>query len=496
MPIGSIFRLFRAGFVLAREGVFTQIDHRHLPAQARFLLGLARLIARDVRSDRRGAISKAMAKLGPSYIKLGQFLATRPDIVGVRAADELSELQDRLAPFPKSKAIKIIEVDLGVTIDQIFLEFSEPVAAASIAQVHKARVRDVSGERYVAVKVLRPGVERQFRRDVADMLRMARIAERFSQEARRLRIIEVVETLARSVKLEMDFRIEASAASEFAENTEADDTFRVPKVDWDRTSKNVLVIEWVNGTSLSDLEGLKKKGFDLPTLGKNVIQSFLRHAMRDGFFHADMHQGNLFIDETGVLTAVDFGITGRLGQKERRFLAEILYGFITRNYRRVADFAQAIRAIGEPIHSRTADQISMAKLLALLFEVTALFEMKTRTELVLLQKTMVVVEGVARSLDPRLNLWSAADPVVSDWVADNIGPGAILHDFGDSAWQFLKSLSKVNDLIEKELACRDLELQQNGAASRNTAVSLPLSVKLALWIGVTLLAINVVLGLK
>jgi ubiquinone biosynthesis protein len=173
MPIGSIFRLFRAGFVLAREGVFTQIDHRHLPAQARFLLGLARLIARDVRSDRRGAISKAMAKLGPSYIKLGQFLATRPDIVGVRAADELSELQDRLAPFPKSKAIKIIEVDLGVTIDQIFLEFSEPVAAASIAQVHKARVRDVSGERYVAVKVLRPGVERQFRRDVADMLRMA-----------------------------------------------------------------------------------------------------------------------------------------------------------------------------------------------------------------------------------------------------------------------------------------------------------------------------------
>lgn len=507
MPIGSIFRLVRATWVLAREGVFSQVDTLHMPAQARFLLAFARLFARNVSDERHGRLSKAMARLGPSYIKLGQFLATRPDIVGMRAANELSALQDRLAPFPLSRATKIIETDLGAPIHEIFVEFGPPVAAASIAQVHKALVRDSFGERLVAVKVLRPGVERRFRRDVSDMLGAARIAERYSAEARRLRLVEVVETLSRSVKLEMDFRIEASAASEFAENTESDQTFRVPKVDWDRTSKNVLVIEWVNGTSLSDLDALKEKGFDLPEIGRNVIQSFLRHAMRDGFFHADMHQGNLFIDNNGILTAVDFGITGRLGQRERRFLAEILYGFITRNYRRVAevhfeagyvpktysvdDFAQAIRAIGEPIHSRTADQISMAKLLALLFEVTALFEMKTRTELVLLQKTMVVVEGVARSLDPRLNLWSAAEPVVSEWVAENIGPSAKLNDFRGEAWRFLRSLPRFAELIEKEIANRDLERERNVAR-----VIVPAGFKAILWIGVALLAINILLMLQ
>jgi ubiquinone biosynthesis protein len=508
MPVSSIFRLVRASWVLAREGVFTQVDSRHMPVQARMLLTFAKWIAtRKQKLDRRGHISKAMEKLGPSYIKLGQFLATRPDIVGVQAANELGELQDKLSPFPTAQAIKIVEADIGLPINQIFLEFSGPVAAASIAQVHKARIDGNEGEKYVAVKILRPGVERRFRRDVEDMLRVARIAEKFSLEAQRLRLIEVVETLARSVKLEMDFRIEAAAASEFEENTRSDLSFRVPKVDWDRTSKNVLVIEWIDGTSLSDIEGLKKKGFDLPSIGKNVIQSFLRHAMRDGFFHADMHQGNLFIDEEGKLTAVDFGITGRLGKKERRFLAEILYGFITRNYKRVAevhfeagyvaktysvdDFAQAIRAIGEPIHSRTADQISMARLLALLFEVTALFEMKTRTELVLLQKTMVVVEGVARSLDPHLNLWSAAEPVVNEWIAENIGPKAVITDFRDSAQHLLRALPKVTELIERASESRELK-----SSEKRQPAFFPLSLHLALWVAVLLLAINIGVLLK
>lgn len=510
MPLGSTYRLVRAAWVLAREGVLTQIDHQHMPPQARFLLAFSRLIARNPGRTGEGRLSKAMARLGPSYIKLGQFLATRPDIVGVRAANELSALQDRLAPFPTSTAISIIEADLGRPIGEIFLDFSEPVAAASIAQVHKARIRNLSGEKDVAVKVLRPGVERRFKRDVSDMLRAARWVERFSQEGRRLRLIEVVDTLARSVRLEMDFRIEASAASEFSENTKSDQAFRVPEVDWDRTSKNVLVIEWVHGSSLSDFEGLKRRGLDLPSVARNVIQSFLRHAMRDGFFHADMHQGNLFIDENGILTAVDFGITGRLGQRERRFLAEILYGFITRDYRRVAevhfeagyvpktysvdDFAQAIRAIGEPIHSRTADQISMAKLLALLFEVTALFEMKTRTELVLLQKTMVVVEGVARALDPQLNLWSAAEPVVGEWVAENIGPGAALNDFQSAARRLLKSLPRFADFVEKDLARRELEL--DGSAQRIAVITLPSIVKVGLWALVGLLAINIFSALK
>ena len=297
--------------------------------------------------------------------------------------------------------------------------------------------------------MLRPGVERLFRRDLGDMYFAARLAERWIDDARRLKLIEVVDTLARTVKMEMDFRLEAAAASEFAENTAQDKDFRIPRIDWDRTTKEVLTLEWIDGTPLSDIKALARKGYDLQDLGRNVVQSFLRTAMRDGFFHADMHQGNLFVDAQGRLTAVDFGIMGRLGFNERRFLAEILYGFIKRDYRRVAevhfeagyvprvhkveDFAQAIRAIGEPIHSRTADQISMAKLLTLLFEITGLFDMKTRIELVLLQKTMVVVEGVARTLDPKLDVWTTSEPVVGAWIEQNLGPVGKLQDAGRAA---------------------------------------------------------------
>jgi ubiquinone biosynthesis protein len=314
--------------------------------------------------------------------------------------------------------------------------------------VHRARVRDGDGdgERDVAVKILRPGVQARFARDLGDMYAAAHFAARYFRDADRLRPVEVVETLERSVRMEMDFRLEAAAASEFAENVVDDPEFRIPSIDWDRTAKDVLTLEWIDGIPLTDLASLERAGHDLPRLGRIVIQSFLNHALRDGFFHADMHQGNLFLDATGRLVAVDFGITGRLGPKERRFLAEILYGFITRNYRRVAevhfeagyvpetfsidDFAQAVRAIGEPIHSRTADQISMAKLLTLLFEITAIFEMKTRTELVMLQKTMVVVEGVGRTLDPRLDLWSTAEPIVRSWIEQNLGPRGKIEDFG------------------------------------------------------------------
>ena len=263
-------------------------------------------------------------------------------------------------------------------------------------------------------------------------------AEAHSAEARRLRLIEVINTMSRSVAMEMDLRLEAAALSEMAENTRDDPDFRVPTVDWDRTTHNVLTMEWIDGIALNDHARLAQSQVDLPDLGRKVIQSFLRHALRDGFFHADMHPGNLFLDDAGRLVAVDFGIMGRLGLKERRFLAEILLGFITRDYRRVAEvhfeagyvpghhsvenFAQAIRAIGEPIHNRTAEEISMAKLLTLLLEVTGLFDMQTRPELILLQKTMVVVEGVARGFDPKLDIWKVADPVVREWIERNLGP--------------------------------------------------------------------------
>jgi ubiquinone biosynthesis protein len=320
----------------------------------------------------------------------------------------------------------------------VFAAFGPPVAAASIAQVHRAEIAAPAGRHAVAVKVLRPGIEHRCRVDLEAFAFVARHAENLSAEARRLRLIEVVETLRRSVGIEMDLRLEAAALSEMAENTKDDPDFRVPAVDWNRTARDVLTLEWIDATPLSDRGRLEAKSFDLKDLGRAVIQTFLRHALRDGFFHADMHPGNLFLDEAGRLVAVDFGIMGRLGLKERRFLAEILLGFITRDYRRVAEvhfeagyvpghhsvenFAQAIRAIGEPIHNRTAEEISMAKLLTLLLEVTGLFDMRTRPELILLQKTMVVVEGVARSFDPKLDIWKVADPVVREWIERNLGP--------------------------------------------------------------------------
>src|SRR6185503_12661236 len=324
------------------------------------------------------------------------------------------------------------------------------------AQVHRADVVTAGGLRAVAVKVLRPAVERRFKIDLDAFSFVARNAERMSAEARRLRLVEVVETLRRSVALEMDLRFEAAALSEMAENTRNDPDFRVPAVDWDRTARDVLTLEWIDATPLSDRAALEAGGLDFKRLARAVIQTFLRHALRDGFFHADMHPGNLFVDDAGELVAVDFGIMGRLGVKERRFLAEILLGFITRDYRRtaevhfeagyvpphhsIASFAQAIRAIGEPIHNRVAEEISMAKLFMLLFEVTGMFDMRTRPELLLLQKTMVVVEGVARSLDPKLDMWTVAEPVVREWIERNLGPVGRIEDAAQGAAGFLANV--------------------------------------------------------
>jgi ubiquinone biosynthesis protein len=322
--------------------------------------------------------------------------------------------------------------------------------------------------------VLRAGTEKRFARDLSDMAFAARFAEGLAPEFRRLKLGQVVETLARSVRMEMDFRLEAAAASEFVENSRDDPDVRAPGIDWSRTTREVMTMEWIDGVPLADPDRLTQLGFDPPALARALIQTFLRTALRDGFFHADMHQGNVFVDKEGRIVAVDFGIMGRLGRKERRFLAEILYGFIRRDYLRVAevhfeagyvphayrveDFAQALRAIGEPIHSRTADQISMAKLLTLLFEITSLFDMTTRIELVMLQKTMVVVEGVARKLDPQLNMWSTAEPVVGAWIAGNLGPVGRIEDarralsslagfFADAPGR----LDQIADRLEKRL---------------------------------------------
>jgi ubiquinone biosynthesis protein len=447
--LSHLTRFARAGFVFAREGVLALAETSPLPLPAQTALKLARVIERPSSDSAEHRLAAALTRLGPAYVKLGQFLATRPDVVGTTIARDLESLQDKMTPFPQAEAEAVVAAALGKPVTEAFLTFGPAVAAASIAQVHRAEVVTPEGRKAVAVKVLRPGVERRFRVDLDAFTFAATCAERMSAEARRLRLIETVNTLRRSVGIEMDLRLEAAALSEMAENTKADPDFRVPTVDWDRTAKDVLTLEWIDGTPLHDRATLEAKGFDLKHLSHAVIQTFLRHALRDGFFHADMHPGNLFVDADGKLTFVDFGIMGRLGPKERRFLAEILYGFITRDYHRTAEvhfeagyvpshhsvdnFAQAIRAIGEPIHNRTAEDISMAKLLMLLFEVTSLFDMRTRPELLLLQKTMVVVEGVARSLDPKLDMWAVSEPVVRQWIERHLGPAGRIEDAAQSA---------------------------------------------------------------
>jgi ubiquinone biosynthesis protein len=461
-------RLGRGGFVFAREGVFALIDTTRLPLPARAAVRAARLIERPASRVAANRLATALTRLGPSYVKLGQFLATRPDVVGAALARDLETLQDKMAPFPQAEAEREVEAALGKPVRELFVSFGPPVAAASIAQVHRAEVAANGGRRAVAVKVLRPGVERRFKVDLDAFTFAARNAERLSAEARRLRLIEVVETLRRSVTIEMDLRFEAAALSEMAENTRNDPDFRVPTVDWERTARDVLTLEWIEATPLSDRARLEAKGFDLQRLARAVIQTFLRHALRDGFFHADMHPGNLFVDDAGELVAVDFGIMGRLGPKERRFLAEILLGFITRDYHRTAEvhfeagyvppqhsvesFAQAIRAIGEPIHNRIAEDISMAKLFALLFEVTGLFDMRTRPELLLLQKTMVVVEGVARSLDPKLDMWTVAEPVVREWIERNLGPVGRIEDAAEGTIEVGRFLGGMPGLLSRGAA--------------------------------------------
>ena len=467
--IGALIHLLRGahvGFVLAREGGLSFMDPAQLPPHLRLALKLGRLLERPGAGDGAARLSKALTRLGPSYVKFGQFLATRPDIVGMAAAIDLEKLQDRVPPFPQDIAVKVVEAAFNRPVAELYATFSEPVAAASIAQVHKATVIDADGTRRVlAVKIMRPGVRERFQRDLQAMRFMARIVNALSPQAERLRPRDVVEILARSVTMEMDFRLEAAAMSELAQNTRDDEDFRVPRPEWELTARDVLSSEWIDGTPLHERSAIVAAGHDPQVIGRTVIQSFLRHAIRDGFFHADMHQGNLFVDAAGQLVAVDFGIMGRLGMPERRFLAEILLGFILRDYKRVAqvhfdagyvprhhsvdDFAQAIRAIGEPIHQRRADEISMAKVLTLLFDVTALFDMSTRTELVMLQKTMVVVEGVARSLDPRLDMWSTAEPVVRAWIGRNLGPIGRVEGAGRAALTFADVVADIPDIAQR-----------------------------------------------
>ncbi|MTE00342.1 2-polyprenylphenol 6-hydroxylase [Paracoccus sp. YIM 132242] len=442
----NLLRLIRTGATFERTGAMRAVlDAVDAPPRLRIA---ARVLGWPFRwlgyngDPNLPPITRAITALGPAYIKFGQILSTRADVVGVEMAQQLRMLQDRLPPFPTHQAKEIIQADLRQPVDQLFSEFSEPVAAASIAQVHRARIRETGRE--VAVKVLRPGIASAFRRDIDAFHFAAGIIEFLSPGSRRLRPRDVVRHFESTVTGEQDMRLEAANASEFGENTKGDAGFAIPHPHWHLSSRRVLTSDWAEGLPMGDRAALVAAGHDTARIATRVIQLFLQHALRDGFFHADMHHGNLKVAANGDVLAYDFGIMGEIDEYTRRIYAEILYGFIQRDYRRVArvhfeagyvprdrdeaQFARALRAVGEPIFGASANQISMANLLAYLFEVTERFGMQTQTQLILLQRTMVVVEGVARSVDPQLNIWDAAKPVVSDYIRSNIGPKALAGD--------------------------------------------------------------------
>lgn len=447
----NILRLIRTGATFERTGAMGAVlDAMEAPPRLR---AAARILGWPFRwMGYKGdpdlpPITRAITALGPAYIKFGQILSTRADVVGVEMADQLRMLQDRLPPFPTDTAKGIVEADLGRPVDELFSEFSEPVAAASIAQVHRARIRDTGKE--VAVKVVRPGIGPAFRRDIDAFHFAARFIEILSPSTRRLRPRDVVNHFESVVSGELDMRLESASASEFAENTKNDADFEVPKPHWGLSSRRVMTSDWAEGLPMGDPAALIAAGHDVSHIATRVIQLFLQHALRDGFFHADMHHGNLKVAANGDIIAYDFGIMGEIDEYTRRVYAEILMGFIRRDYRRVARvhfeagyvprdrdeaaFARALRAVGEPIFGADADRISMANLLAYLFEVTERFGMRTQTQLILLQRTMVVVEGVARSVDPQLNIWDAAKPVVSDYIKSSLGPQALARDLAKAA---------------------------------------------------------------
>ncbi|MEM8729166.1 MAG: 2-polyprenylphenol 6-hydroxylase [Pseudomonadota bacterium] len=465
----NIWRLIRTGATLERTGAMhVVLDAFEAPRALRIF---ARVLGWPFQwLGYQGDLSmppatRALTALGPAYIKFGQILSTRPDVVGEELAQQLRVLQDQLPPFPADVARAEVAKELGVDPGTVFSEFSEPIAAASIAQVHKARLTDSGTE--VAVKVLRPGIERAFRKDVDAFYLAARFADLLAPGARRLRPIDVIEHFDGVVRGELDLRLESASASEFAANTKDDEGFQVPPIVWHLSSRRVMTLGWADGTPLGDNAALDAAGHDRVRLSHNVLALFLQHALRDGFFHADMHQGNLKVARNGNIIAYDFGIMGYIDEYTRRVYAEIIFGFIRKDYKRVAqvhfeagyvpadrdvdEFARALRAVGEPIFGMDATRISMSRVLTYLFEVTERFGMETRTELILLQRTMVVVEGVARSLNPHVNIWDVCGPVVTNYVRQHVGPRAALGDLAQTARVLSRFGPRLPRLVESAL---------------------------------------------
>ena len=461
--LASFLRLIRAVLTLARHDAILPAEYQSVyPAPARLLGQVLRVFARKAQADNPGErLARALERLGPSYVKFGQILATRSDVIGERFARGLARLQDRMPAFGDAEARQVLEAELGGPIDSVFSELGPPVAAASIAQVHKATTLDGAE---VAVKILRPDIEARIARDIRTLSLGAALAERFAPATRRLEPRKFVETVSRSLTFETDLRLEAAAASELAVAARSAEGYHIPAVDWSLSTRRVLTTQWIDAMPLSDTDAIRDSGLDRPALATRLTRAFLATALDHGVFHADMHGGNLFANAQGEVWAVDFGIMGRIGRAERRFLAMILHGFLTRDYTAAArahfaagyvpahhsveDFASALRAVGEPIFGKTADEVPMSRVLLQLFEITDLFDMRLRPELVMLQKTMVQCEGVARQLDPQHDMWGAAAPVVERWMKRELGPEGRLRDLGEDLVRLHDAARKLPDAID------------------------------------------------
>ncbi len=469
---GSLRRLIALARVLSRNDALwlaNPLAARHLGV--RLALGCLRLIWRPRRGTKGKSegtrLADAFAELGPSFVKLGQALSVRPDLVGNEVAEDLSKLQDRLDPFPSEIAVRTIETEFETPIDTLFAEFDrKPVAAASIAQVHFAVTPQGHA---VAVKVLRPGIEAELSRDVALFHRLARLAENMSPTARRLRFVDVIDSFEEWVRIETDLRLEGAAAAELQENCGDEEGFRVPSVDWERTARRVLTTERIEGCRIDDFEALAAAGHEPDVILERSARIFFLQVFRDGFFHADMHPGNMFITPEGDICPVDFGIMGRVSREHRMFLADTLVGFLSRDYASVAEahfrvgfvplnqsrdlFTQTLRAIGEPLLDKPLAEISIARLLEHLFATTEKFDMQTQPELLLLQKTMLVAEGVGRKINPTINMWMLARPLIEDWIIANRGPEARLanavRETGELLHGLPRALRRAEAIVEK-----------------------------------------------
>jgi ubiquinone biosynthesis protein len=457
-----IWRLLKWGRILARYGALTGLERDPLtPVPVKRLIRIARFGARV---PKQPAYADAFQAIGPAAIKLGQALATRPDLVGDYAASDLLRLQDRLPPLPFPMIKAAIERGLTQPVEAFFTSIEEePVGAASIAQVHRAVTTEGTT---VAIKVIRPGVERDFAEALETYEWAAAHLEAMGGEFARLRPRLTIATFRQWTMRELDLRREAASASELAAAMTAEPGFKIPSIDWRRTSRTVLTLEWIDGIKLSNIEALDAAGIDRRRLAEVLVRGFLRQAISEGFFHADMHQGNLMARRNASggddLIAIDFGIMGRIDRKARRWLAEILFGLITGNYRRVAEihfeaqyvpahhniaeFTTALRSVGEPMRGLPVKDMSVGNMLDSLFAITRDFDMVTQPHLLLLQKTMVMVEGVASALDPEINMWETAAPYVRDWLRGELGPEA---QVADSIVENLRTLARLPDLVKR-----------------------------------------------